>query len=67
MIYFVIPSLTHLLQTTVETDFAPLYHQLASMPDIDVADVLSTDVVIHRGTQNYARQARGNDHIAQST
>ncbi len=32
--YFVIPSLDHLLRTTIETDFAPLYQELASLPDI---------------------------------
>jgi phenylalanine-4-hydroxylase len=31
--YFVIPSLDHLLRITVETDFAPLYAQLETLPD----------------------------------
>jgi phenylalanine-4-hydroxylase len=31
--YFVIPSLEHLLRTTIETDFAPLYAKLERLPD----------------------------------
>ena len=53
--YFVIPSLDELLKVTVETDFAPLYRQLESQPDIAVADILPGDEIITRGTQNYAR------------
>jgi phenylalanine-4-hydroxylase len=62
--YFVISGLDHLLQTTVETDFAPLYHKLASMPDIGVADVLSDDIVISRGTQDHATHAQSTGAIA---
>jgi phenylalanine-4-hydroxylase len=53
--YFVIPSLEHLLQVTVETDFAPLYAQLEALPDIAIADIVPGDEVITRGTQDYAR------------
>jgi phenylalanine-4-hydroxylase len=52
--YFVIPSLDHLLQVTVETDFAPLYEKLDELPDIAIADILPGDDVITRGTQAYA-------------
>ena len=53
--YFVIPSLEHLLIVTVETDFAPLYAQLESLPDIPIADILPEDDVITHGTQAYAK------------
>jgi phenylalanine-4-hydroxylase len=52
--YFVIPSFDHLLKVTVETDFAPLYAELESQPDIAIADILVADEVITRGTQEYA-------------
>lgn len=54
--YFVIPSLDHLLQVTVETDFAPLYSQLECLPDIAVADVIDGDAVLTHGTQEYAHR-----------
>lgn len=53
--YFVVPSLDHLLKVTVETDFAPLYRDLETVPDIGVADILPDDRVYTRGTQAYAR------------
>ena len=53
--YFVIPSLDDLLKVTVETDFAPLYRRLESLPDIEIADILPSDEIITRGTQKYAR------------
>lgn len=53
--YFVIPSFEELLRVTVETDFAPLYAELDTLPDIAIADILPTDRVITRGTQDYAR------------
>ena len=52
--YFVIPSFDELLRLTVETDFAPLYERLKTLPDIAVAAVLPEDEVITRGTQAYA-------------
>ena len=52
--YFVIPSLDHLLKVTVETDFGPLYATLETLPDIAIADIMATDRVITRGTQDYA-------------
>jgi phenylalanine-4-hydroxylase len=55
--YFVIPSLDHLLQVTVGTDFAPLYAQLENLPDIAIADILAEDNVITRGSQEYAMGA----------
>ncbi|SEK71466.1 Phenylalanine 4-hydroxylase [Sphingomonas palmae] len=54
--YFVIPSFDELLRVTVETDFAPLYDELKQLSDISVAQTLSEDHVITRGTQAYAQQ-----------
>ena len=56
--YFVIPSLEHLLQVTVETDFAPLYAQLEQLPDIRNRRHFAEDDVITHGTQDYARGSR---------
>ncbi len=53
--YFVIPSFRHLLETTLETDFAPLYDRLEQLPDLGIADILPTDRVFTRGTQAHAR------------
>lgn len=55
--YFVINSLEELLETTVNTDFAPLYACLETLPDITARDILPEDVVITRGTQKYAEGA----------
>ncbi|WP_447931965.1 phenylalanine 4-monooxygenase [Sphingopyxis fribergensis] len=52
--YFVIDSLDQLLDTTVNTDFAPLYAKNAALPPIPIADFLPEDEVITRGTQDYA-------------
>jgi len=52
--YFVIDSFEQLLHATLDTDFAPLYARLATLPDLEVADILPDDKVITRGTQEYA-------------
>jgi phenylalanine-4-hydroxylase len=52
--YFVIDSFEQLLHATLDTDFAPLYARLATLPDLEVADILPDDKVITRGTQAYA-------------
>jgi phenylalanine-4-hydroxylase len=52
--YFVIDSLGQLLDTTVNTDFAPLYTANDTLPPIAIADILPGDDVITRGTQDYA-------------
>ena len=52
--YFVIDSLDQLLDTTVNTDFAPLYAANAALPPIAIADILPADVVVTRGTQDHA-------------
>ncbi len=53
--YFVIPSYDELLRVTVETDFAPLYGEILGQPDIPVAEIVEGDVLLTRGTQDYAR------------
>ncbi|TSB04517.1 phenylalanine 4-monooxygenase [Sphingorhabdus contaminans] len=55
--YFVISGLNDLLQVTVETDFAPLYEKLETLPDIAIADILQTDRVLTHGTQKHAQEA----------
>jgi len=53
--YFVIDNFDQLLRTTLETDFAPLYTDLAGQPDLDIAGIAPGDRVVTRGTQAYAR------------
>lgn len=57
--YFVIDSLDQLLDTTVNTDFAPLYAANAALPPIPIADILRGDAVITHGTQDYALAKSG--------
>lgn len=53
--YFVVDSFDQLLRTTLDTDFAPLYAELAKQPDLDIAAIAPGDRVITRGTQAYAK------------
>ena len=53
--YFVIDSLDQLLDTTVNTDFAPLYTELEGLPDFAPDVLLPTDEVVTAGSQEYAR------------
>lgn len=53
--YFVIDSFEALLHETIGADFAPLYEELKGTGDLDVAAVLESDRIDHRGTQDYAR------------
>lgn len=53
--YFVIDSFEDLLRQTVETDFAPLYAQLAGQPDFATDAIADTDIIYTQGTQAYAR------------
>jgi len=62
--YFVIPSFEALLKTTLETDFAPIYAELADKPDLDPADFARGDRLLHQGSQAYARRKAG---IAKAT
>jgi phenylalanine-4-hydroxylase len=56
--YFVIDSFDDLLRQTVETDFGPLYDEVAQQPDIPIEAILPQDRVFTRGTQAYARRRR---------
>lgn len=56
--YFVIDSFEELLRQTIETDFAPLYADLAGLPDIAIEAVLPSDKVLTHGTQAYAAGRR---------
>jgi len=53
-VYFVINSFADLLEKTQNTDFAPLYAQLAGAADIAIDAILPDDAVLTRGTQAYA-------------
>ncbi|KKC23787.1 phenylalanine 4-monooxygenase [Sphingomonas sp. SRS2] len=53
--YFVIDSFDDLLRQTIETDFAPLYAEIAPQPDYEPGEIAPGDRVITRGTQAYAR------------
>lgn len=52
--YFVIDSFEDLLRQTLETDFAPLYGDLANLSDLATDMVLPTDQVIQLGDQTHA-------------
>jgi phenylalanine-4-hydroxylase len=58
-VYFVIDSFEDLLRQTVETDFGPLYAELAGLPDLAPADRVETDDLIAHGTQAYATERAG--------
>jgi len=45
-LYFVVRSLQSLLDVTVQTDFAPLYADLAVLPDIPIGTILQEDHVL---------------------
>lgn len=57
-VYFVIDSFEDLLTQTLETDFGPLYADLAGQPTLPIDCVLQTDSVITRGTQSHAAARR---------
>lgn len=50
-----IDSFEDLLDVTLNTDFSPVYEQLAGLPDIEVDTILPEDRIYTRGTQAYAR------------
>lgn len=52
--YFVIESYEQLFRATVDTDFAPLYAEMRGKFDYAPEQVMSSDQVLHRGTQAYA-------------
>ena len=57
--YFVVDSFDQMLRTTLDTDFAPLYADLATLPDLDIARLDPGDRVLHAGSQAYAAERAG--------
>ena len=57
--YFVVEGFEDLLRQTIETDFAPLYAEMAGETDIPIEAILESDRVYTRGTQEYARSKAG--------
>ena len=53
--YFVIDSFEDLLHQTRDADFGPLYEELRNQSAIDVAQLLPSDRILHKGTQAYAK------------
>jgi phenylalanine-4-hydroxylase len=49
-VYFVIDSFDDLLRQTLETDFGPLYAELADAPDIAIEAIVPEDRVFSRGS-----------------
>lgn len=56
--YFVLHSFEELLRLTLETDFAPLYAELDTLPDIEIAQLVEGDDIVTHGTQAYALGGR---------
>ena len=52
--YFVIDSFADLLRQTLETDFAPLYADLATAPELPPEAVEESDEVLHLGLQTHS-------------
>ena len=52
--YFVIESFDALLRQTIETDFAPFYREIATLPDYEPGEIAPGDAVLAQGTQDYA-------------
>jgi phenylalanine-4-hydroxylase len=52
--YFVIPSFEHLLDVTLNTDFAPLYAALDGLEDLEPDAIVEGDRVITRGDASYS-------------
>src|SRR3546814_3580674 len=61
--YFVLSGFDELLRVTLETDFAPLYAELDSLPDIDIAQLVEGDEIVSRGTQEYP--AKSEEHTSE--
>jgi len=52
--YFVIDSFEDLLRQTCDADLGPIYDRLRDLDAIEVGRLLSSDHVLHVGTQRYA-------------
>jgi phenylalanine-4-hydroxylase len=55
--YFVLDKLDDLLRLA-EIDFAPLYEEAKSMPEIEPGEVMPGDKIVARGTGAYHRSKR---------
>jgi phenylalanine-4-hydroxylase len=62
--YFVIDSFEQLLRQTIDTDFVPLYEELAGRPDIPADALLGDDLVLNMGTQDYVKHRDAQCSIA---
>ena len=51
--YFVIRSFEDLLRQALDTDFGPVYAEVAALPDISVDAIVPGDKVFNRGTQTH--------------
>jgi phenylalanine-4-hydroxylase len=60
--YFVIDSFEDLLRQTLETDFAPLYAEMAGQPDIGIGAIVPGDRVYTRGSQSRIAPVRAPQH-----
>ena len=56
--YFVIDSFDSLLDSTLNTDFGPVYDEMADAEDLATDAVLPTDRVCHHGTQARAMASK---------
>lgn len=65
--YFVIDSFEELLRQTLETDFGPLYSQLETLADIDVATIVPDDRLLTRGTQTHPGAATDDSQTVSSS
>ena len=54
--YFVINSYEDLLEKTLNTDFGPIYDRLSGGYDYAPETMLETDIVLTKGTQQYAHR-----------
>ncbi len=60
-VYFVIESFEQLLRATLDTDFAPLYARVGTLPELAPSDVLASDRIFRPSTQ-----ARASRSLAES-
>ena len=55
--YFVIDGFEALQEETLQ-DFGPIYEELKGLPELEPADILDNDLVLHRGTGDYEKARR---------
>lgn len=56
--YFVIDNFEQLLRQTRDADFTPLYRELEKLSDLAPDAVISSDTVLHRGTQHHVYRGK---------